>query len=307
MRILMTGATGFVGREVARELLRAGHEIVVLTRDPVKARAGFPFPAIFYAWDALSGTFPETAWDQVEGVVHLAGESIADRRWSRKRKRALHDSRVVGTRTLVESMHEYARSFPRVFVSASAIGCYGMKAGACELSEESQLGDDFLARLVVDWEAEANRARAKRHVQVRLGMVLGSGGGALAKLTTIFRAGLGGKLGSGRQWMSWIHVTDAARLIACAVDDEAYSGPVNAVAPEPVTNSVFTRELASALGRPAMFPVPRLVLRLVVGELANFILASQRVIPRKVERLGFDFHFREIHGALAEITGAAKS
>jgi hypothetical protein len=303
MRALVTGATGFVGPRLLRLLDRP----VVLSRDPDRAR-----PRIGHLvdrivrWDPLHGPPPQEAFEGVDAVLHLAGESVAAGRWTTARKAMIRDSRVIGTRNLVQGIVQAATK-PRVLVSASAVGYYGDR-GDEELTESARPADDFLARVCVEWEHEALAAE-KAGVRValaRTGIVLGSGaGGALEKMLTPFRLGAGGPLGNGRQWMPWIHVADLARLYLHAAETMSIVGPMNSVAPNPVRNSEFTKVLARQLHRPAFMPAPYFGLRLVFGEFAQVLFASQRVIPRVALDTGFVFQYPELAGALREILAPA--
>jgi len=303
MRALVTGATGFVGPRLLRLLDRP----VVLSRDPDRARPriGHLVDRII-RWDPLHGPPPQEAFEGVDAVVHLAGESVAAGRWTTARKAMIRDSRVIGTRNLVQGIVQAATK-PRVLVSASAVGYYGDR-GDEELTESARPADDFLARVCVEWEQEALAAE-KAGVRValaRTGIVLGGGsGGALAKMLTPFRLGAGGPLGSGRQWMPWIHVADLARLYLHAAETASISGAMNSVAPNPVRNSEFTKVLARQLHRPAFMPAPYFGLRLVFGEFAQVLFASQRVIPRVALDTGFVFQYPELAGALREILAPA--
>jgi len=231
-------------------------------------------------------------------VVHLAGEPVAQR-WTAAARERIRNSRVLGTRSLVSALRHQP---PAVLVSASAIGYYGSR-GDEVLTEASPPGPDFLGQVSVGWEQEARVAEkfGVRVVTPRIGVVLGRGGGALAPMALPFRLGVGGRLGTGKQWMSWIHLDDLVSLIEFAATNAALSGPVNAVAPNPVTNAAFTRELAAALHRPAIFPVPALALKLLLGEMSQMLLGSQRVIPEAALRAGFQFRFAEAGQALRQI------
>ncbi len=274
MRALVTGATGFVGSRLVPRIA----EPVFLSRDPQRAREKFARATPHY-WDPLAAAPPADAFAGVDAIFHLAGESVGEGRWSAAKKQRIRDSRILGTRHLVEGLAALEQR-PRVLVAASAIGYYGSR-GDETLDESSPPGNDFLARVCCDWEAEA-RAAEKLGVRVvcaRFGIVLGQGG-ALAKMLLPFKLGLGGRLGDGRQWMSWVHIDDVVGILLAAAGEEQYRGPVNTVAPEPVTNREFTRVLASVLHRPAIFPVPALALRLAVGEFSEVLLGSQRVLPK---------------------------
>jgi len=294
MRALVTGATGFIGRRLLSKLDRP----VVLTRDPHRARTLLGTDLSIFAWDPMAGPPPAEAFKGIEVVFNLAGENVGEKRWSRKRKAAIRESRVAATKNLVGAI-ERLRAKPRALVSVSAVGYYGNR-GDEPLDESAGPGSDFLAEVCVAWEAEAKRAAGLglRVVTPRLGVVLGSGGGALGKMLTPFKLGLGGRLGSGTQWMPWVHHDDAVGILLHAARTSSLSGPVNAVAPAGVTNHEFTKALGSALGRPTIFPMPGFMLRLIVGEFAGVLLASQRVVPRAAERSHYTFVHPHLEGAL---------
>ena len=275
MNIAVTGASGFIGRRLAVELEQAGHQVrAVSTR-----------------------TAPRT--EELEGcdaVVHLAGEPVAQR-WTAQARERIRSSRIDGTRMLVETLARLPHP-PATLISASAIGYYGSRGNRI-LTESSPPAGDFLGRVAVEWEREADRF-AGRVVKPRIAMVLGRGG-ALQKMLPPFRLGIGGRIGDGKQWMSWIHLDDLVALIRFALENPAVTGAVNAASPNPVTNAQFTRELARALHRPAIFPVPRFALKLLFGEMAELVFASQRVVPEIALRAGFRFRFPEIGGALGDL------
>jgi len=289
MNITFTGASGFLGSRLVPKLNAAGHQLHVLGRKPVQALA-------FSQWDAACEPPAESLAD-ADAILHLAGEPVAQR-WTPEVKRRLYTSRVDGTRHLVHALSTLSRR-PRVLVSASAMGIYGSR-GDEVLTEESSPGDGFLADLTVAWEREAALAESLgiRVVQIRLGVVLGADGGALAKMLPAFRAGMAGRLGSGRQWMSWVHLDDVVALFVFALDNSSARGVLNATAPNPVRNAEFTKALASALHRPALIPVPALALRLLFGEMSDVILASARVLPKATERSGFQFRYPDLPAAL---------
>ena len=298
MRALVTGATGFIGRRLVRELDRP----LILSRRPEVARKILGAAEV-HAWNPEEGPPPAEAFEGVEAIFHLAGDSVASGRWTAAKKARIRRSRVQGTANLVEGLRNL-KSRPRVLVSASAVGYYGSR-GDEVLEEASAPGTDFLAGVSVAWEAEAGRARelGLRVVTVRNGMVLGAGGGALARMLLPFKLGLGGRLGDGRHWMPWVHLDDVVSLMLDAAKSEI-SGAMNAVAPEPVINQEFTRTLARVLHRPAIFPVPRFALALLFGELSTLLLASQRVVPRVAERAGYKFRFTSLEEALRQSVGA---
>ncbi|MGI8742236.1 MAG: TIGR01777 family oxidoreductase [Bryobacteraceae bacterium] len=293
MTVAITGASGFLGSRLVQKLKTDGHELHVLGRKPV---AG----AKFWTWDAADSEPPAESLADADAVIHLAGEPVAQR-WTTEVKNRLRTSRVDGTRHLVQALSTLSQR-PRVLVSASAIGIYGPRGDEI-LTESSTPGDGFLADLSRDWERESNLAESLgiRVAQIRIGMVLGTDGGALAKMLPAFRAGVGGRLGSGRQWISWIHVEDVVALILYAMENPAMHGPLNGTAPEPVRNTEFTKQLAGVLHRPAVIPMPEFALRLLFGEMAGVILASQRVVPQATEASGFRFQFPMLRDALINL------
>ena len=300
MRIAVSGAGGLVGSAVAPALIDAGHEIVRMVRG---------VPAVgdsTVRWDPERGMIDAAALEGMDAVVHLAGENIAAGRWTAARKAAIRESRVKGTRLLCEALAECAAP-PKTLVCASAVGYYG-EGGDVALTEESPPGTGFLADVCREWE-EASAPAARRGIRVvvlRIGVVLSSGGGALERMLPLFRAGLGGVLGSGRQYVSWIALEDLAGVVLHALTREELRGPVNAVAPRPVTNRELTEALAGVLSRPALLPVPAFALRLALGEMADALLLSGcRVACRRLEETGYRFLFPEIRGALRHILGRA--
>jgi uncharacterized protein (TIGR01777 family) len=299
MRALVTGATGFVGQRLLAKLQRP----VVLSRDATQgAKKLAKFGANVYAWDAQGGSPPADALDGVDAVIHLAGESVAEGRWTAAKKARIRESRVAGTRNLVAGLRKLSDK-PKVLVSASAVGIYGTRAGE-ELTEASPPGNDFLAGVCSDWEREALAARELgiRVVPIRIGIVLGERGGALSKMLTPFKVGLGSPLGSGNQYMPWVHIDDLVELILFAARDPAIATPLNGVSPHPVTNREFTKTLGRVLGRPTFFPpVPGFMLRLMLGEFAGVLLGSQRVLPQAALSAGFTFKFPELEPALRDV------
>lgn len=297
MNVTLTGATGLIGTRLIPALLEAGHAVHALAR---KRPDHLPPQVRFSAWSAGEAEPPAESLAGAGAVIHLAGEPVAQR-WTSEAKKRIRSSRVTGTRHLVNALSTESRR-PQVLISASAIGIYGSR-GDETLTEKSSPGNDFLARLAVEWEQAAVLAEALgiRVVPLRFGVILASDGGALAKMLPPFRLGLGGRLSSGRQWMSWIHIDDIVNLILFALTTENVRGPINAVAPNPVTNALFTKELAAALHRPAMLPVPKLALQLLLGEMTAIVLASQRVVPEAATAMGFQFHFPQLAAALHDL------
>jgi uncharacterized protein (TIGR01777 family) len=303
MRVLITGGTGFIGRRLLERLTGQGDEAVVLSRSPERMGT-LPGDSAVVAWDPLREPAPAAAFAGVEAVFHLAGASVAGR-WTRAHKERIRASRVEGTRNLVATLTTLATR-PKVLVSVSAVGWYGAR-GDEVLTEEAPAADTFLAGVCRDWEAEARRAEASgiRVVNPRIGLVLGPGGGALEKVLPLFRLGLGGRLGDGRQWWPWIHVEDVVGILLHAAATPDLKGPVNAVAPRPATNRVFTRALGRVLHRPALFAVPVPLLQLGLGEFAGVLLASQRVDAGRVTASGYRFRYPELVAALHAVVDDA--
>jgi len=297
MNIAITGATGFIGSPLTRALLEAGHAVHALGR---KRPANLPESVKFFEWRSTQEEPARESLAGVDAVIHLAGESVAQR-WTPEAKKRIRGSRADGTRHLVNALSTESRR-PQVLICASATGYYGSR-GDQVLIEQSSPGDDFLAQVVLEWEKAATLAEALgiRVVRMRFGMVLGKDGGALRKMLPPFRFGVGGRLGSGRQWLSWIHIDYLTSLILFALTNTGVYGAVNATAPQPVTNADFTRELARALHRPAIFPVPELALKLLFGEMASMLLASQRVIPEAAKNAGFQFQYPKLGPALQRL------
>lgn len=302
MKILMTGATGFIGKRLAERLVRDGHDLVVLSRSVAAAREELPWPCEIHEWDPMAGLPPAEALRGSVAVFHLAGHPVASGRWSAAVKAKIRDSRVIGTRNLAEGLRRLGAAAPKVFVSASAIGYYGDR-GDEVLTEKSPPGTGFLAGVCHEWEKEVfeSSLAGTRCAALRLGVVLGREEGALAKMLPPFEAGLGGILGNGRQWMSWIHVDDVVGLFLHVLKTPACSGVLNAVATEPLTNRDFTKTLAKVLRKPAIFPVPGLVLRALFGEMATVLLGSAKVLPEAALAAGYVFRHPTLEGALRDL------
>jgi uncharacterized protein len=295
MDITLTGATGFIGSRLVARLTERGDRVTILTRAP---RPGAN--PRYLAWDARTTPPPESL--AADAIVHLAGEPVAQR-WTAAARTRILASRVESTRALVNGLAQ-SNERPKVLVSASAIGFYGAR-GDEVLTESSARGSGFLADVTAAWEQEARRAETLgiRVVMPRIGVVLGAGGGALAKMLPAFRVGGGGRMGSGKQWVSWIHAADLTGLIEFALGAEALAGPVNATAPTPVRNAEFTHELAQVLHRPAFAAVPELVLRVMFGEMATMLTGSQRVMPEVAGKAGYRFRLPDLRTALKNLLG----
>ncbi len=301
MKFAITGATGFIGKKLVSELLGSEHSVRVLGRSAEKVAHLFGNAVEFQAWNPALPNAPKEALRGVDAVIHLAGEGIADRRWSTSQKERIHKSRVDGTRNIVSTLNMMGESGPKTFVCASAIGFYGDRDDEI-LTETSSPGKGFLSQVCSDWEKEAALTSPSiRAVTIRTGIVLGKEGGALKKLLPIFSTGMGGPVGNGRQWMSWIHVDDLVRLFIEAATNPKYRANVNGVAPGPVTNAEFSKVLGKALHRPAFLPAPAFALKLFMGELSVLVLSSQRVLPKVAEENGFSFRFPKLAEALEDI------
>lgn len=299
MKILVTGATGLVGNALVEAMGREGHMMVRLIRAGSEKREGAD-KGFDVEWNPETGELGGAGVGP-DAVVNLAGAPIANGRWTEERKKLLRSSRIDTTRALVKVLAQMSAR-PRVLVSASATGVYGDRGDEI-LTEESDSGADFLSALALEWEAEALKAEALgiRVVLVRFGIILDKVGGALPQMMKPFRIGLGGKLGSGRQWMSWVALQDVVGIIQMAIESNSVRGAVNVVAPEPVRNAEFTEKLAKLMHRPAVFAAPAFALRWALGEMAGALLGSQRVAPQRIEQLGYVFRYSQLGPALTEI------
>jgi uncharacterized protein len=302
MRVTVTGATGLIGPSLIGELQSRGAEVTVLSRDAARARrrladAGLA-PVEAFDWDLHSEPAPTQALAGRDAIIHLAGENIAQR-WGASAKQAIRESRVTGTRNLLAGV-EATQSRPRVLVGSSAIGYYGVH-GEEPLDEDAPPGRDFLAQICVDWEAETAKGAelGMRVVCVRTGVVLDKSGGALEKMLPPFKLGVGGPVAGGRQYISWIHRDDLVGIYVAALEDERWSGPVNATGPEPVSNRDFSQALGRALHRPAVLPVPGAALALLYGEMSEIVTKGARVMPAKPLVLGYEFRYARLDEALA--------
>lgn len=301
MLVLLTGATGFIGKKMVKALHESGHRVRILSRNPKRAHSlverstGVDCEA--FSLESGNEGPSQEALQGVDAVIHLAGEPVA-RRWTSWRKRKIYNSRILSTRHLIDSLSKLKQK-PHTFICASAVGYYGDR-GNETLDESSASGSGFLAEVCIDWEHEAQRAEELgiRSAQVRTGLVLGPDGGALPQMLPAFRMGMGGRLGSGKQWMSWIHSQDLVRLILFVLENKALKGPVNGVSPHPTQNRSFTQLLGRSLGRPTWIPVPGIALKFAFGEMAEILLTGQKVIPKKALDQGFEFQHSDLEEAL---------
>ncbi|MGH2939657.1 MAG: TIGR01777 family oxidoreductase [Solirubrobacterales bacterium] len=302
MKLLVTGASGRIGKALCGELLKRGDEVVGLTRNPDKAGAAQP-QVTWHAWEPTLERPTEAAFEGVDGVVNLVGEKI-NQRWSDDAKRKIMDTRKVATHNLVGTIEGLATK-PRVLVSQSAVGYYGNR-GDEELDESSAPGEDFGSSVCIEWEKAAHEVEAAgvRLAIVRTGQVMETGGGILGELLLPFKLGLGGPLAGGRQWLPWIHLSDELGVLTWALDTESVSGVVNGTAPNPVTNKDWSKALGRALGRPAVLPIPGVAVEVKFGrEFGKVAQGGQRVLPKRTEELGYAFKYPEIDGALRNLVG----
>ena len=304
MKLLITGATGTIGRVLCQQLLEQGDEVRILTR-----RAG-PSPIVgtsAWQWNPLTELPPSASLEGIDAIVHLAGEPVAQSRWTEEVKRRIRDSRVIGTRNLVEGIKAMDVR-PRVLVGASAVGFYGSR-GDERLTESSPEGIGFLPDVCREWELsyEPVEQIGVRLALIRIGVVLSRSGGVLEKMLLPFRLGLGGRLGSGRQWFPWIHIDDLIGLIQFALTNDQIRGVLNGASEGSVTNEQFTKCLAQILNRPAVFGVPEPALRLLAGELASVVLASQLVVPQAALEVGYNFKFKQVSAALHDIIDSERT
>lgn len=304
MRVFMTGATGLIGSRIVPRLLDRNDRVVVLTRDVDRAKEILGQEAEFVEGaPQVEGDWMKEI-DGTDGVINLAGEHIFARRWSTVQKTEIRNSRIFSTWNVASAI-EQAETRPEVLVSTSGVSYYG-DVPAGDLDEQSPAGDDFLARLATDWENAALKAEASgvRVVLVRVGVVLAKKGGALDAMKLPFQLGLGGPVGNGKQWVSWIHVDDLADVYVKALHDKAISGPINGTAPVPVTNKQFSKEFAAALHRPCLLPVPETMVRIALGEVSQVVTTGQRALPRKLRRLNFPYRYPTCQEAMQSLFNA---
>ena len=295
--VLVTGGTGFIGSRVCDALHQKGDTVYVSSRNPARAENKLNSSNTIYAWNPETEKLPTAATSNIKAVIHLVGETIAGR-WNAEKKGRIRNSRILSTRNLVASLAD-ADTKPDTLVCASAIGYYGGNDSET-LTEASPPGTDFLAEVCEEWETEAQKASELgiRVVTVRIGLVLGLGGGLLQQVLPPFKMGVGGVLGNGKQWMSWIHIDDVVGIVLHALESTQIHGALNATAPTPVRNTEFTKTLGAVLRRPTLFPVPIFGLKLMMGEFADFIVLSQNVIPERTEASGYEFYYRTLESAL---------
>lgn len=303
--VVLTGGTGFIGSALTVELLKKGYKVRILTRDASRFENSKDLPVEYFSWNPAIEEAPLDAFDGAWGVVHLAGEAVAGSRWSAQRKKDILESRSIGTRNLVASLSRLQNK-PNVLVGTSAIGYFGDRKNE-HLDEFSQVGRGFLPDVCRVWEEETRKApKDIRLAIIRVGIVLGADSGALKQMLPIFRLGLGGPLGNGSQWMSWIHIEDLVQMYIFALEGKNVEGVLNGVAPEAVQNKEFTKALSKALGRPAFFPAPAIGIKLAFGEMSSIIFSSQKVFPKKALEFGFRFKFSKIHDALIDLLSPKK-
>ncbi len=288
-RVAITGSSGLIGAALVGHLKSEGHTVQRLVRRK-------PVAPDEVAWDPTAGTVDLAPLEGVDAIIHLAGAGVGDKRWSKKYKAQILNSRLFGTTTIASAVEKLK---PSVFISSSAIGWYG-ETGNRAVSESDRAGDDFLASVCKEWEAAADAASSVRTVKIRTGLVLDPTGGALGRMMPLFKMGLGGRLGNGKQWWSWITLHDEIKAISYLLEKDI-EGPVNLTSPNPVTNSEFTAALARALRRPALFPAPALALKIALGGFSTEILGSKRVIPQRLIDSGFQFDFPQLPSALTEL------
>src|SRR3954447_4582268 len=300
MRVTVTGASGLIGTRLVRALRARGDDVTVLSRNPERAAGALGVRA--EAWQPDAAAAPVAALAGRDAIVHLAGERV-DQRWTDGARQAIRHSREVGTRNLVDGLRG-AEPRPDVLVASAAVGYYGPR-GDEVVDESTPAGDGFLAEVCAAWEHQATRAEelGLRVVRVRTGVVLDSDGGALARMLTPFKLGVGGPVAGGDQYMPWIHVDDLVGIYLAAIDGPGWSGPVNAPAPEPVTNAAFSKALGRALHRPALLPIPGAALSLLYGEMAEVVTEGQRAVPRRPLELGYEFRHADLDEALRDALG----
>jgi uncharacterized protein (TIGR01777 family) len=300
-RVLVTGATGFVGSRVVKELKNHGFKVIVTTRSTVSAAMTLGSDVEYVEWKDFYQEPDFSKIKKIDVVINLMGENISSRRWKEEQKKIILDSRVIATKNLLKSFSSL-ESKPKVFLSASAIGIYGDKGDEL-LKENASFGDDFLAKVCAEWEKVVMDSRAKfeRMAIFRIGVVLGKGGGAMKKMVPAFKLGVGGPIGEGKQFMSWIHVDDLSKMFVSAVTNKKYNGILNAVSPYYVTNKEFSFALAKILQKPCLFKTPKFALDLLMGEMSTVILASQKISNEKVKEIDFHYQYPTVELAIKDV------
>lgn len=300
-KIIVTGATGLIGKKLVNSLIDKKYEVVVFSRDLQKAKLQLPKVKEFVEWDYKKPEKWKSSLEKIDGVIHLAGVNLFARRWNKEFKKEILDSRQISTNNLVEAIKQCTNK-PKVLISASGIGFYGDRNDE-ELFENSTPGKDFVADVCKVWEFESQQLTKIniRNVQVRTGLVLSTEDGALKQMLPAFKMFLGGPLGSGKQWASWLQIDDIVGIYLYALENETITGPLNAVSPNPVMMKDLAKTLGKILKRPSIFSVPKFILKLVVGEAAEIITASQRVIPDKLTKSGYEFKFTKLEDALRDL------
>lgn len=311
MKILITGATGLVGRELVHALAKEGYEdIRILTRNKARAQGQFNLPLTYFEWDPSRGVIDSSAFDDLDILIHLAGENIGGGRWSKKQKEKILKSRTESTKLLVKTVNENNIELKK-FMSASAIGIYGTQSETdpSPIDEHSSLGDDFLARVCKAWEEETNSLNDKNITvnHIRTGVVLANNGGALEKMLPAFKLGVAGKLGSGNQVMSWIHINDLVNIYLYLINRGDEQKNINATAPNPATNKDFTKVLGSVVKRPTLLPAPAFALKIILGEMSTLLLDGQNVVPAFLIKNGFNFQYPNLKEALENLVGLEKT
>lgn len=300
MKLLITGATGFIGSKLVEKLILDGHELVCITRNIDNAKTKLPLPVSFVEWSTINQDAKFLLSD-IDGVFHLAGENVGEKRWSKEQKEHILNSRQIVSSNLVELVNTHANNC-KFFIGASAIGYYPDSIGSNWIDEETSPDDNFLAQVCVNWEKASELLNNNiRKVTLRIGVVLGNNGGMLKKLLPIYRYGLGGPVGNGKQWMSWIHVDDVVNMFKFAMDNTEVKGTFNAVAPNPIQYNDFNKIMARFTQRPAFFKVPAFILKLVMGDASILALSSQRIKSSKIQSYGFEFHFQTMQSAIRNI------
>lgn len=299
--VLLIGATGLIGRPLVLELVKNNFKIILLSRNIEKAKKIFPVDIELSEWDYLSTEKLISFVERAEAIINLAGANIGDNKWTKGFKEIIYSSRINTTKAIVNAI-SLSDKKPKVFLSASAIGIYGNRNDE-ELNEDSAIGNDFLAKVCSDWENAAIQAEqfSVRVVLLRTGIVLDNKGGALKKMLLPFKLFVGGPIGNGKQWFSWIHIKDQIEAILFLLNNENISGAINLTSPSPVTMKQFARSLGRVLSRPSLFNVPEIVLKLILGEGASAVTASQRVYPNKLINAGYKFYFENIDEALKDL------